>query len=255
MSEPVQSPTPAAGRRRSTSRRCAEWLEQRRWYASKSRHVTAAEIEDAIALAERAAARDRARCRRGLRPAPTSSTSCRSRSSSAPTSMPTASIGESHSGAGVGAIDAVADPELRARAAAPHRRPVTRSRPTTARCASTASTGVRLADGGRPVRPIGVEQSNSSIVFDDETVLKVFRKLEPGINPELEMLRFLTAHGFRASRRCRAGTSTRAGRSPRRSASPSAFFPDARDGWELALDQIAQRPASCCWPSSGASAR
>ena len=43
---------------------------------------------------------------------------------------------------------------------------------------------------------MGVEQSNTSIVFDDRLVLKVFRKLEPGINPELEMLRFLTAHGF-----------------------------------------------------------
>ena len=45
-------------------------------------------------------------------------------------------------------------------------------------------------------RLMGVEQSNSSIVFDDELVLKVFRKLEPGVNPELEVLRFLTEHGF-----------------------------------------------------------
>ena len=43
-----------------------------------------------------------------------------------------------------------------------------------------------------PVRLMGVEQSNSSIVFDERIVLKVFRKLEPGINPELEVLRFLT---------------------------------------------------------------
>ena len=33
-------------------------------------------------------------------------------------------------------------------------------------------------------------------MFDDRLVLKVFRKLEPGINPELEMLRFLTEHRF-----------------------------------------------------------
>ena len=47
-----------------------------------------------------------------------------------------------------------------------------------------------------PVRPVGVEQSNSSIVFGDQIVLKVFRKLEPGINPELELLQFLTRHSY-----------------------------------------------------------
>ena len=50
--------------------------------------------------------------------------------------------------------------------------------------------------GDAPARPIGVEQSNSSIVFGDQTVLKVFRRLEPGINPELEILQFLTDHGY-----------------------------------------------------------
>jgi maltokinase len=46
------------------------------------------------------------------------------------------------------------------------------------------------------VRPVGVEQSNTSLVLDERLVLKVFRRLEPGDNPELEMLRFLTGHGF-----------------------------------------------------------
>ena len=43
---------------------------------------------------------------------------------------------------------------------------------------------------------MGAEQSNSSVVFDDTLVLKVFRRLEAGDNPELEMLRFLTERGF-----------------------------------------------------------
>src|SRR4051794_20667088 len=42
------------------------------------------------------------------------------------------------------------------------------------------------------VRSVGVEQSNSSIVFGDELIMKAFRKLEPGVNPELELLRFLS---------------------------------------------------------------
>ena len=46
------------------------------------------------------------------------------------------------------------------------------------------------------VRPVGVEQSNSSIVFSDSLILKAFRRVEPGENPELELLRFLSARGF-----------------------------------------------------------
>jgi trehalose synthase-fused probable maltokinase len=50
--------------------------------------------------------------------------------------------------------------------------------------------------GAPPARPMGAEQSNSSVVLDERLVLKAFRRLEPGENPELEMVRFLTAHGF-----------------------------------------------------------
>jgi trehalose synthase-fused probable maltokinase len=47
-------------------------------------------------------------------------------------------------------------------------------------------------------RPMGAEQSNTSVVFEDDHVLKLYRRLEPGINPELELLRFLTERGFGA---------------------------------------------------------
>jgi maltokinase len=49
-----------------------------------------------------------------------------------------------------------------------------------------------------PVRPMGSEQSNTSVVLDEQLVLKLYRKLEAGVNPELELLRFLTERGFPA---------------------------------------------------------
>ena len=46
------------------------------------------------------------------------------------------------------------------------------------------------------VRPMGAEQSNSSIVLDEKYVLKAYRRLGAGPNPELEILRFLSERDF-----------------------------------------------------------
>ena len=46
------------------------------------------------------------------------------------------------------------------------------------------------------IRPMGAEQSNTSLVLDERLALKLYRRLEPGMNPELELLRFLTERGF-----------------------------------------------------------
>ena len=42
------------------------------------------------------------------------------------------------------------------------------------------------------VRRMGAEQSNSSINIDDRLALKIYRRLQPGANPEVEIGRFLT---------------------------------------------------------------
>jgi maltose alpha-D-glucosyltransferase/alpha-amylase len=43
-----------------------------------------------------------------------------------------------------------------------------------------------------PVRRVSVEQSNSSFIFGDRFILKLFRHVEPGVNPDAEMGRYLT---------------------------------------------------------------
>jgi maltokinase len=49
-----------------------------------------------------------------------------------------------------------------------------------------------------PGRPLATEQSNTSLVFGDRLILKLFRRLQPGVNPELELTRALVAQGFKA---------------------------------------------------------
>jgi maltose alpha-D-glucosyltransferase / alpha-amylase len=49
---------------------------------------------------------------------------------------------------------------------------------------------------GSGVRWLSAEQSNSSLVIADTAVLKVVRRVSGGINPEVEITRFLTERGF-----------------------------------------------------------
>jgi maltose alpha-D-glucosyltransferase/alpha-amylase len=54
----------------------------------------------------------------------------------------------------------------------------------------------RGGNGKLPAMPIGSEQSNSSVIFGDRIILKLYRALEQGANPDLEIGRFLTQRGF-----------------------------------------------------------
>ena len=48
------------------------------------------------------------------------------------------------------------------------------------------------------VRPLTVEQSNTSIVYDERLILKVFRRVASGPNPDAEVTRALASVGFEA---------------------------------------------------------
>jgi trehalose synthase-fused probable maltokinase len=92
------------------------------------------------------------------------------------------------------------------------------------------------------VRPVGVEQSNSSIVFGDALILKAFRRVEPGVNPELELLRFLSSRGF-PNIAPLAGWYDFEGRLVDATLGIlQEFLAGARDGWELVLDQLGSDP-------------
>jgi maltokinase len=92
--------------------------------------------------------------------------------------------------------------------------------------------------GGLAPRLLGAEQSNSSLVYGEEFILKLFRRVQPGVNPDLEVPGALAAQGC--------------GRVPApvawfRTTGPHGatlgvlqpYLPGAADGWTLALDALA----------------
>jgi maltokinase len=101
-----------------------------------------------------------------------------------------------------------------------------------------AGLGRELIDA----RDVGAEQSNTSIVFDDELILKIFRRLEPGINPELEVLRFLTEHGFANIAALGGWYSYSGGPLAATLGILQEYVRGGLDGWELALDDLAEDP-------------
>jgi maltokinase len=91
-------------------------------------------------------------------------------------------------------------------------------------------------------RVITAEQSNTSIVFDDEVILKVFRRLEAGVNPELELLRFLTERNFPNIAQL-GGWYAYLGRPMDATLGVlQQYVRNGVDGWELALDELQSAP-------------
>jgi trehalose synthase-fused probable maltokinase len=93
--------------------------------------------------------------------------------------------------------------------------------------------------GAGSVRAMGSEQSNTSVVLDERLVLKLYRRLEAGVNPELELLRFLTEHDF-PSIASLEGWAAHVGQPLDATlAILQHYVPVRRDGWTFALEDLA----------------
>jgi maltokinase len=92
------------------------------------------------------------------------------------------------------------------------------------------------------VRPMGAEQSNSSVVLDEKYVLKAYRRLGAGPNPELEILRFLSERDFPHIAALR-GWYGHSGRLIDATLGiVQDFLAGATDGWDLALADLREDP-------------
>jgi trehalose synthase-fused probable maltokinase len=89
--------------------------------------------------------------------------------------------------------------------------------------------------------PVEAEQSNTSVVFGGECILKVVRKLENGASPDLEMGECLTRAGYPHTPSLLAAIELeRPSREPATVGVVHAFVPNEGDAWSFALATIAR---------------
>ncbi len=95
--------------------------------------------------------------------------------------------------------------------------------------------------GGLAPRMFGGEQSNSSLVYGDTYILKLLRRVVPGLNPDLELPLLLAREGCaRVPAPAAWWTARLPGTEPLTLGVLQPFLAGAEDGWELALRTLAK---------------
>jgi maltose alpha-D-glucosyltransferase / alpha-amylase len=109
-----------------------------------------------------------------------------------------------------------------------------------------ASALAELAPGGAArvaaaeERPLGLDQSNSSVVLAERLLLKAYRRLEDGLNPDLELNAFLAEEArFPAVPRLAGYAEVVSAGGAATVALLQEFVPDAADLYEATAEQLA----------------
>ena len=103
--------------------------------------------------------------------------------------------------------------------------------------------GIRGGSGGDPqIHRPSAEQSNTSIVYGTRLILKLFRRLQPGINPDFEIGRQLTEQVRFSHVPTVAGAFeyTGFGGDPATLGMMQQLLPSQADGWTHALNEVAR---------------
>lgn len=185
----------------------AAWLSQQRWFGAKSRVIAGVDLVDLVWLQDSPAAAlvlVETRYAPAVSPAPGAST--RAASDRYALLLTTAADGAGHAIAPLPGAAATVVVEGG-----------TDGRALAALLGGLAGAAVPAGDrGGRlryadgtpaaealladpaaiTAKAVGAEQSNTSVRLGAGHVFKLFRRLEPGVHPQVEMARFLTGAGF-----------------------------------------------------------
>lgn len=91
---------------------------------------------------------------------------------------------------------------------------------------------------GMAGRALSAEQSNTSVVLAEQLLLKVFRRVAPGLNPDLELHRALAAGGCEYIAPVRAWIQGPVHGEDTTLAMAQDFAPNTADGWQMALTSV-----------------
>jgi maltose alpha-D-glucosyltransferase/alpha-amylase len=97
------------------------------------------------------------------------------------------------------------------------------------------------ADALAPISRSAPDQSNTSVMFGRRLIMKLFRKLESGPNPDVELGAFLTRQGFtRVPPLVGTITYIRPTEEPASMAMVQEFVRNQGSGWQVTIDEISR---------------
>jgi trehalose synthase-fused probable maltokinase len=112
--------------------------------------------------------------------------------------------------------------------------------------------GGPAAAGGLEERRLVAEQSNTAAVLADRLFLKLYRRLEPGTNPEVEVSAFLTAVGFAHAPLLGGAMTYLANEESCAAAILQQLVPSRGDAWGWALARLVAGPEGAAEVVAGA---
>lgn len=87
-------------------------------------------------------------------------------------------------------------------------------------------------------RAMGVEQSNTSVIYDDAVMCKFFRRVHPGVNADVELLAALSTAGCHSVPHLYGWTELTVEDKTFTTAMLQQFVPNSADGWAMALTSV-----------------
>jgi maltokinase len=91
---------------------------------------------------------------------------------------------------------------------------------------------------GMPGRILGVEQSNTSVAYGEKSIFKLFRRVAPGVNPDLELHRALRREGSEQVAALQGAVEGLLDGEPATLGMLQDYLSNSAEGWAMALTSV-----------------